>query len=250
MEVHAHSHTLRKKWTHYFWEFLMLFLAVFSGFLAENFREHQVEKHRGKQYVLSFYEDLKKDTARLAKVLEVENNKIVSLSDLKGCYTSLVSDPKVTTCLFDIIKNSAFNNPGTLTDRTLKQLANAGGYRLLEKDDADSIIGYDNASSAFVSFNLTAYQEAQDNVRATFNSVVDFTANTGLYSNVTVSNSEYVSAVNMPLLFSNDKTLLNKYFNELFQYLRVIVEHRNRIISLKEKATGLILFFKQEYHLQ
>ena len=29
MEVHAHSHTARKKWTHYFWEFLMLFLAVF-----------------------------------------------------------------------------------------------------------------------------------------------------------------------------------------------------------------------------
>ena len=250
MEVHAHSHTLRKKWTHYFWEFLMLFLAVFSGFLAENFREHQVEKHRGKQYVLSFYEDLKKDTARLTKVLEVENKKIVSLSDLKSCYTSLVSDPKATTCLFDIIKNSAFNNPGTLTDRTLKQLANAGGYRLLEKDDADSIIGYDNASSAFVSFNLTAYQEAQDNVRATFNSVVDFIANTSLYSNVTVSNSEYVSAVNIPLLFSNDKILLNKYFNELFQYLRVIVGHRNRIISLKEKATGLILFFKQEYHLQ
>ena len=29
MEVHAHTHTPRKKWTHYFWEFLMLFLAVF-----------------------------------------------------------------------------------------------------------------------------------------------------------------------------------------------------------------------------
>ena len=34
MEVHHHSHPStssghRKKWTHYFWEFLMLFLAVF-----------------------------------------------------------------------------------------------------------------------------------------------------------------------------------------------------------------------------
>ena len=35
MEVHQHTHTPRKKWTHYFWEFLMLFLAVFCGFLAE-----------------------------------------------------------------------------------------------------------------------------------------------------------------------------------------------------------------------
>ena len=28
MEVHAHTHTERKQWTHYLWEFLMLFLAV------------------------------------------------------------------------------------------------------------------------------------------------------------------------------------------------------------------------------
>ena len=28
MEVHAHSDTARKKWTHYYWEFLLLFLAV------------------------------------------------------------------------------------------------------------------------------------------------------------------------------------------------------------------------------
>ena len=42
MEVHAHTHTEKKKFTHYLWEFLMLFLAVFCGFLAENFREHKI----------------------------------------------------------------------------------------------------------------------------------------------------------------------------------------------------------------
>ena len=30
MEVHHYSHALGKKWTHYFWEFLMLFLAAFT----------------------------------------------------------------------------------------------------------------------------------------------------------------------------------------------------------------------------
>lgn len=65
MEVHAHSHTARKKWTHYFWEFLMLFLAVFCGFLAENKREHIVEAHRAKEYARSLLEDLKEDTAEI-----------------------------------------------------------------------------------------------------------------------------------------------------------------------------------------
>ena len=41
----------------------MLFLAVFCSFLAENLREHQVEKEKGKQPVFAFYDDLKIDKA-------------------------------------------------------------------------------------------------------------------------------------------------------------------------------------------
>ena len=66
MEVHHHSHTARKKWTHYFWEFLMLFLAVTLGFLVENQREHYIEGKRAKEYAGMLLEDLRKDTAMLA----------------------------------------------------------------------------------------------------------------------------------------------------------------------------------------
>ena len=66
MEVHAHSHTARKKWTHYFWEFLMLFLAVFCGFLAEYQLEHKIEKNREKQFMASMIEDLKADTSTIS----------------------------------------------------------------------------------------------------------------------------------------------------------------------------------------
>ncbi len=37
MEVQHHAHTARKKWTRYFRAFLMLFLAVFCGFQAEEY---------------------------------------------------------------------------------------------------------------------------------------------------------------------------------------------------------------------
>ena len=50
MEVHHHAHTRRKKFRHYFWEFLMLFLAVFCGFLAEYWLEHIIEHQREKKY--------------------------------------------------------------------------------------------------------------------------------------------------------------------------------------------------------
>ena len=44
MEVHKHPHHVahKKKWGEYFLEFLMLFLAVFLGFMAENVREHRI----------------------------------------------------------------------------------------------------------------------------------------------------------------------------------------------------------------
>ena len=80
MEVHAHSHTERKKWTHYFWEFLMLFLAVFCGFLAENQREHMVEHQREKQYMNSLITDLKGDTALIRSV--------ISFTEMKECLGS------------------------------------------------------------------------------------------------------------------------------------------------------------------
>ena len=60
MEVHQHTHTERKKWHHYFWEFFMLFLAVTLGFLVENQREHFVEQQREKKYMQNLLQKLSK----------------------------------------------------------------------------------------------------------------------------------------------------------------------------------------------
>ena len=65
MDVHAHTHTERKKFKHYLWEFLMLFLAVFCGFLAENLREHNVEHLRAKEFAKSLVQDLQNDTTAI-----------------------------------------------------------------------------------------------------------------------------------------------------------------------------------------
>ena len=69
MEVHHHSHPEgsghRKNWTSYFWEFLMLFLAVFAGFLAENKREHIIEKKRAHQFLQSMLLDVQTNMKNL-----------------------------------------------------------------------------------------------------------------------------------------------------------------------------------------
>jgi hypothetical protein len=73
MEVHTHTHTARKKWTHYFWEFLMLFLAVFAGFLAENQREHIIEKKRAQQFLKSMLVDVRTNVQNLDSLLNQDS---------------------------------------------------------------------------------------------------------------------------------------------------------------------------------
>ena len=70
MEVHHHAHTSRKKWTHYFWEFLMLFFAVFCGFLAEYQLEHKIERDRAKQFLQSMHVDVQTNIKILDSLLK------------------------------------------------------------------------------------------------------------------------------------------------------------------------------------
>jgi hypothetical protein len=43
MEVHHHPHVEKKNFKEYLLEFMMIFLAVTLGFIAENIREHFAE---------------------------------------------------------------------------------------------------------------------------------------------------------------------------------------------------------------
>ena len=55
----------------------MLFLAVFCGFLAEYQLEHKIEKDREKQFIRSFVEDLKTDTATINRNLLFRKSRLI-----------------------------------------------------------------------------------------------------------------------------------------------------------------------------
>ena len=143
MEVHAHAHTPRKKWTHYFWEFLMLFLAVFCGFLAENQREHYIEQLREKQYMRSLLEDLSTDTATVKRVYNqalIQNALLDSLIEL-GNYSQM-NEMNTHRLYFLHGQTTRFLNI-RFEDGTSSQLKNAGGMRLVRnKKVGESIRQY------------------------------------------------------------------------------------------------------------
>ncbi len=249
MEVHHHPKVANKNFKEYFLEFVMIFLAVTLGFIAENIREGFAEHRQEKEYIISFYEDLKTDTVRLNALINFETNKIAELNTLQSCYDSILSN-QLPASLLNIIKNSLSNNPFQMNERTLQQLSNAGGFRLLNKEDADSIISYQQSGKRVQEYQSTLYQQSQDNLRNALNDAVDFTSYSGLYSNVANNPMPDADGIKSFLFISHDKAVLNKYFNTLFQYLRVIVQHRNGLKRLNVQAVNQLEYFKNKYHFE
>ena len=244
MEVHAHTHTERKKWTHYLWEFLMLFLAVFCGFLAENWREHIVEGERGKQYIRSFYDDLHINQTIFSRIIDFNNQKMIVLNNMSSCYDTLLKNWKNTSCLVPLVKNSSSFITVSFTEGTMEQLKNAGGYRLLKKEDRDSIILYDKDVRNYKNGESTVFQQSQDIVRNNFSELLDY------QTNKLLSADSVNSLTKTPLLFSANKELLNKFFNDLLRYKQTITWQSSWLIFLKERTTWLIDYFKARYHFQ
>ena len=60
----------RKNIGHYFYEFLMLFLSVFSGFIAENLREQYGENQRAKELAQNLYKEILSDSISVEYQLE------------------------------------------------------------------------------------------------------------------------------------------------------------------------------------
>lgn len=242
MEVHHHAHNPaeqhhKKNWKSYFWEFLMLFLAVFCGFLAEYQLEHKIERDRGKQYILSFYEDLKIDSTHFNRICNNFEKKITVLQSMSQCYDSILRNQSSTNCLCTIMPNSNSFVDMTYTDRTLAQLKNAGGLRLLNKEDADKIILYDNLLRNYKTAETTGFQKRQDDLRETASSLRDY--------------EKWKDTTNSPRVFAiygDDKKLLNKYFNQLTMYLNNCNARVYDLQKIKEKNTELIEYFKAKYH--
>ncbi len=143
MEVHAHTHTPRKKWIHYFWEFLMLFLAVFCGFMAENFREHRVEHQREKKYMISLAEDLETDTVELKKAIGKCDSTALYSDSVLFFLTAYKPAQEIPASFAAKMGFAGQRLTLINTDRTSSQLKNSGSMRLIRnKKISDGILRY------------------------------------------------------------------------------------------------------------
>lgn len=244
MEVHHHSHTARKKWTHYFFEFFMLFLAVTLGFFVENQREHMIEHRREIQYMRTMVEDLRADTTLLNVVIDDFTDKIPALDTLTREFPRLhknFSAPFIRN-IFKVAGYEDF----IPNDRTLQQLKNAGGMRLIRKSRiSDSIMIYDKKVR-----DLLIEQEAVFDYYIKQRSLGELLNIELVVKAVNPEMMAQLEQNNTSLLVTNDKSILSKYLGYAFGYQGFA---QNYILQLREVlayATRLINLIRYEYHLK
>jgi hypothetical protein len=218
----------------------MLFLAVFCGFLAEYQLEHKIEKEKGLQYISSFYEDLKADTSTLTGIITLYQKKVDVLNGASQCYDSLDKQKSFfNPCIAELVWQTDGFPDFIAADRTLSQLKNAGGLRLLKQADADSILVYDKMLRDYSLSEQTGFQEIQKKV---FEAIIPLLN----YKNLRLKKPDPA----VPFLFTTNPEIINRYFVLLEGYKNSCAVNIQKLRLTNEKAGSLIQYLKSKYHLK
>jgi len=249
MEVHAHTHTARKKWTHYFWEFLMLFLAVFCGFLAENKREHMVEGQREKQYIGSLLKDLENDTLQFQKTIGRLERKIPYYDSVLHFF----KNPSLYNYSLPFrfyIKTTIeqFYSPANFT---LEQLKGSGNLRLIHKQYIiDSIVYYDSRINGAYKNQTEYVLEANKRLLHSHENMFDNTnfdrfMNDMHADSVASNTSAYDTKLN-----TDNKDAIQSIYNLYITTKATDIFYVQHLKTAKRIGANLIVFLKKEYHLK
>jgi hypothetical protein len=245
MEVHHHTHAEGKKWTHYLFEFLMLFLAVFAGFLAENQREHFVENKRERTYIRSIAEDLQQEISQLDSILRTRKRLDKIMDSL--LYLMNYDDPKqhgneIYFYTRQIPRTFRFNT----NDRTISQLKNAGNWRLIHNQKvSEGLANYD-----ILGHSLTQYiEQREESLVLILYQSIDKMFDNRVFEKM-IEGLNFKKPVDNPQLMSYNRSDINVFCNRVHfrknsnLYFIVVAE------KLFNEANKTLALIEGEYHLK
>lgn len=260
MEVHHHSqtagpnlHSGNKKWTHYIWEFLMLFLAVFCGFLAENQRENIVERHRAKEYAKSLLSDMRLDTGELRRGISVTRFTISSIDSIIAISKRMSSTGTIPRSFYYYSKFISQSFRVDWSRATLDQLIQSGNLRYFRNKELVSLINNYYALQGLIAGQNQVEGTHRDKTMELRNSILltryyfleDF--NFSVYSVPSNQNNSLDSEM-VPL--QEDATRqMDKYLNYLIdRKWRLGILINNYYISAQKIAIEIIEAINSSYH--
>ena len=222
-------------------EFLMLFLAVFCGFLAENIREHAVEKQRAKEFAHSLLTDLKADTAALNASITFGNIKIKAI-DSFFLLAEMPVEKWNDTLVYKYSGSTARVKPFERSSGTYEQMKASGSLRYFKQELADLINKYDVQAKKTETRENIGLKYDLDLLIPILNTIMDSRVIIQIEDGITPS---------YPLVFrKSDKETMALWIN----YSAIVQSTQKRTIIEYEimltKANKIIEALQKEYHLK
>jgi hypothetical protein len=220
---------------HYFFDFLMLFFAVFCGFLAENWREQLQENKREREFIHSLVEDLKSDTLQSNLILAQLKARSAGI---EAVLRSLSSPETMENSkeAYDLWTKNLDIGTFVANDRTVQQLKNSGELRLItNKAVSDGIMKYDQSVKNYYQQSNFMYAALSDQrIYSQFFNFIDLNKNK-----------------NIPVpLTEKGKQSLNEAYAHLQLWNSGLLGLISWLKGVNNEGKLLVVFIQKEYGLK
>ncbi|HEY4324772.1 MAG TPA: hypothetical protein VGN20_12325 [Mucilaginibacter sp.] len=261
MEVHHHPNLNHKEkpWKEYLLEYLMIFLAVTTGFFAESFREHLSERSKEKEYAISIKKDLVADTVNLNIWFPALYKRIAGFDTLIT-YLETPGQIKDGSNMYYLARVATRNSIFEPTDNTIIEMKSSGNLRLIRnREIVNDLMNYERSIGQYVNLldiegkeNVLSYPLLGQLFDASiFNKMV-------VIQNKGLTEKEYAggSLNNMlkppgnPQLLSHNKEKINLLIYYLHQRKSSFMGEMRRLTVQREQVEKLIELINKEYNLE
>lgn len=244
MEVHHHPelpHGEKKRFKEYVLEFLMIFLAVTMGFIAENIREHLSDNSKQDEYITGMIKNLGVDTIRLKEVLKETNIQLNGFDSLINVSKTKLAEIPVQDSLYLMTSRYIFYaNDFKNDDITLTQLRNAGGYRVIKDNNVlDSIAEYESR-----------IKDIDDEFNGAVRSLEKVRDNANFLFDMNVGRIFRSHPTSTRVLITDDKVKIYNYYNSCWYALLAIDGYEHMLKEHLKYSIRLIRYLKKEYDVE
>jgi hypothetical protein len=235
----------KKNWKSYFKEFFMLFLAVFCGFLAENYRENLSAKKIEKEYILSLVEDLKTDSTNLSIYISFREEKSILMDSLAEMMLSKERSLLGNQIYF--LARQVFNEQAFIySDGTIQQLKNAGNLRLISKRNVvNELLKYEKKVKV-----LEDWDQNDNKTKTTFREMGGKVFDSSELNKTMDAEMKFVMPTTNPQLITDDFATINEIAFQIHYLSKMTKGNSLRAKSIRSDAGRLLELIQAEYKLK
>ena len=232
MEVHKHPHhvTHKKKFSEYLLEFLMLFLAVFLGFLAESYHVHLLNKDIEKRNIESYISSIQKDSTSLVRTIARNEAKIKTIDSLAKIPGNFADTP-FQSQFFKYAVQLVYVYPFLPEESAFLQMQSSGTLRLIKNQNiTDSILNY-QSRNATIKSNQGG---------------IDHTATSAMDNLIQITDWRKFDSHRL----NNNNQQIQAYINNKLLERGEILNNMRFFRDQLLRATRLISFLKKQYDIE